>query len=317
MIEPLPGPLVAPEVDLRDFGYMPLDALRLRDSEIAIEASPEVFRASVLLWCAAWHQVPAGSLPDKDKTLAEYSRAGARWPRIRDEVLARWVRCSDGRLYHPVVAEKAREAQAAKDAQRARTKAATEAREAKRRAAHPQPDDPRDGGRYDTRDGQRDVERDDVQGKGTEGKGREGIEKTSLLSQAPARPPAEPQLALVDGPSPKPTALPDCPHLRVLALWAEVLPHLPQHEPAQWRGTRADHLRARWRETAAAKGWATPDDGMAYLRKLFAYVGQSAFLTGRTQPAPGKRPFQIELEWLVSPTNWARVIEGKYHQEAA
>jgi len=165
----LPAPLVPAEVDLRDFGYMPLDALRLRDSELAIEASPEVFRASVLLWCASWHQVPAGSLPDKDKSLADYSRAGVRWPRIREEVMSKWVRCSDGRLYHPVVAEKAREAQAAKEAQRARTKAATEAREAKRRGQQIQRDEERDVDRYE----QRDVERDVVQGKGREGKGIE------------------------------------------------------------------------------------------------------------------------------------------------
>jgi hypothetical protein len=39
------------------------------------------------------------------------------------------VKCSDGRLYHPVVAEKAKEAWSAKLAQRARTDAARKARE--------------------------------------------------------------------------------------------------------------------------------------------------------------------------------------------
>src|SRR5206468_1546129 len=34
----------------------------------------------------------------------------AEWERIKDLALDGWVRCSDGRLYHPVVAEKAREA---------------------------------------------------------------------------------------------------------------------------------------------------------------------------------------------------------------
>lgn len=109
--------------------------------------------------------------------------------------------------------------------------------------------------------------------------------------------------------------LPDCPHLDVLALWAEVLPTFPQHLPAQWKGTRADHLRARWRETAAEKQWETCAQGLAYLRKLFAYVGSSPFLSGKTKPGSGHRPFMIELEWLVNPQNWAKVIEGKYHQE--
>lgn len=132
---------------------------------------------------------------------------------------------------------------------------------------------------------------------------------------APARPASEqPALTLVGdvkGP-------PDCPHLEVLALWAEVLPALPQHLPAQWKGTRADHLRARWRETAVEKAWADQSHGLAYLRKLFEWIGRSQFLTGRARPTGAdKRAFVIELEWLVLPTNWAKVIEGKYHAETA
>jgi hypothetical protein len=55
---------------------------------------------------------------------------------------------------------------------------------------------------------------------------------------------------------------------------------------------------------------------MAYFRKLFAYVGQSKFLTGRAS-TKGDHPFIVELEWLVKPLNWAKVIEGKYHTDAA
>ena len=92
---------------------------------------------------------------------------------------------------------------------------------------------------------------------------------------------------------------------------------MPQHNPAMWRGTRADHLRARWRETADEKRWPDQAAGLAYLRKLFGYCAKSPFLMGRTPPQAGRRPFAFELEWLVAPTNWARVIEGKYHEEAA
>lgn len=139
----------------------------------------------------------------------------------------------------------------------------------------------------------------------------------SNLAVAPAFPPEKlPPLALVGEPEPQAKGPPDCPHLAVLALWAEVLPALPQHLPGQWKGARADHLRARWRETADEKGWRTAADGLAYLRKLFAYVGRSAFLTGR-ESSHGKRPFFVELEWLVRPVNWAKVHEGKYHPEKA
>jgi hypothetical protein len=141
---------------------------------------------------------------------------------------------------------------------------------------------------------------------------------TKQPTVAPALPPeGRPPLALVEPPVPKPAGPPDCPHLAILALWAEVLPALPQHLPSQWRGTRAGHLRARWRETAVEKGWKTEAEGLAYLRKLFGYVGQSRFLTGRARTVGDKPPFVAELAWLVMPQNWAKTIEGKYHSEAA
>lgn len=155
-----------------------------------------------------------------------------------------------------------------------------------------------------------------------EEKRREEEPIPSLLAQAPAFPlenrPAEaPQLCLVEASKPKARTVPDCPHQSVLALWAEVLPALPQHNPGMWTGTRSDHLRARWRETAASKGWESEPDGLTYLRKLFVYIGQSAFLTGRAKPVNGKPAFIAELAWIVSPQNWAKVHEGKYHSEAA
>jgi len=111
------------------------------------------------------------------------------------------------------------------------------------------------------------------------------------------------------------TGIPDCPHGEVLALWAEVLPAMPQHSPEMWRGSRCEHLRARWRETAVLRKWQSKDDGLKFFRKLFAYVGKSPFLTGQTKHTdPAKRPFVIELEWLVNPLNWAKVHEGKYHE---
>lgn len=120
-------PLVPADCDLRDFAFMPLDVLRLRDSELALKATGEAFRCAVLLWCAAWHQVPAGSLPDDDDTLAAfagYGRAPREWKKHRSGALRGWIKCDDGRLYHPVVAEKANEAWRAKLEQRWKTECA-------------------------------------------------------------------------------------------------------------------------------------------------------------------------------------------------
>jgi hypothetical protein len=82
---------------------MELDVRRLRDSEFAAGVTGEAFRAGVLLWCAAWHQVPAASLPDNDTELANlagYGRVVKEWRKVREQALTGFVKCSDGRLYH-------------------------------------------------------------------------------------------------------------------------------------------------------------------------------------------------------------------------
>jgi hypothetical protein len=132
----LPQPLTPPECDLRDYPWMPLDAARLLDSSLFARSTGDEFKAAVALWCKAWGQVPAGSLPDDPRDLAHLSGAGARWNKVKAMALHGWVRCSDGRLYHHVVADKAREAWERKLAQRSRTEAARAARAARRSDAH-------------------------------------------------------------------------------------------------------------------------------------------------------------------------------------
>lgn len=117
-------PLVGPEVDLRNFLFMPIDVVRLRDSGIAVCTTGDEFRAAVLLWCAAWHQLPAASLPNDDASLAQFTGYGRDikgWKKIKRGAMRGWVKCNDGRLYHPVVAEKAIESWKKKQEQRSRT----------------------------------------------------------------------------------------------------------------------------------------------------------------------------------------------------
>ncbi|CAO3445795.1 hypothetical protein [Azospirillum argentinense] len=109
----LPEPLVPAEVDIREYRFMMLDVNRLRDSRLARNSKGEEFRAAVLLWCAAWHQVPAASLPDDDSELAGFAGFGRvikEWMKVKAGAMSGWVLCSDNRWYHPVVAERALEA---------------------------------------------------------------------------------------------------------------------------------------------------------------------------------------------------------------
>lgn len=108
----LPQPLTPADAELRNFREMPIDVPRLLGSDLAHDESPEACWSAMLLWCVSWHEVPAGSLPDNDEWLAK--RAGywhkgkldPTWHEVRAGALHGWIKCSDGRLYHPVVAEK-------------------------------------------------------------------------------------------------------------------------------------------------------------------------------------------------------------------
>lgn len=123
----LESPLTPADCDLRDFQFMPLDAVRLRDSDLTALVSGDEFRSAVLLWCASWHQLPAASLPDDDRilsNLAGFGFAVDAWKAVKEGAMRGWIKCSDGRLYHPVVAEKARDAWLGKLEQRWNTEKA-------------------------------------------------------------------------------------------------------------------------------------------------------------------------------------------------
>ncbi|WP_217895005.1 DUF1376 domain-containing protein [Sphingobium sp. Z007] len=103
-------PLTSSDCDLQDFPFMPLQVARLRDSDLAATEHPEACWYAVLLWAASWHQVPAASLPDDEMVLARLCGLGRdvkTFRKHRAGALRGFVTCSDGRLYHPVVAEQA------------------------------------------------------------------------------------------------------------------------------------------------------------------------------------------------------------------
>jgi hypothetical protein len=117
-----PPPLTPADCDLRNFPYMPLDCARFRDSAFASTEDDGAFRGGVMAWVVCWHQIPAASLPDDDRQLCKllgYGREVDLWIRTRAAgALHGFVLCNDGRLYHPVIAEKANLAWTAKLHQR-------------------------------------------------------------------------------------------------------------------------------------------------------------------------------------------------------
>ncbi len=304
MTSPRPAPYPA---DTRAKGWrFELEYERIEQSDTwAIAEEVQMAQHALLfMWLAAWKQEPCGSFPNDEAVIRTKCRVPPKlWPTLRAVLLRGWWLADDGRLYHPTITARVLEML---EYRRKTAERVAKHKEAKRseRAGNALPTE------------QQQVKNDTGTGTGT-------IEEPkSLLPQAPAFPaenrPAEPpQLSLVEATKPRPKTVPDCPHQAVLALWAEVLPAMPQHNAGMWGGTRADHLRARWRETAVAEKWETETDGLAYMRRLFGYVGRSAFLTGRSKGGGDRPPFVAELAWIVNPQNWAKVHEGKYHTDAA
>lgn len=119
----LPEPMTPADCDLRGLPYMPLDTIALLESDLYAISTGDEFKAAVTLWCRAWYQVPAGSLPDCDRILASLSQTGPAWQSVRKIALRGWIKCSDGRLYHPTIAPKAIKAWQGRCAQRKRAEA--------------------------------------------------------------------------------------------------------------------------------------------------------------------------------------------------
>jgi hypothetical protein len=114
---------------------------------------------------------------------------------------------------------------------------------------------------------------------GREGKGEEGNGKE-------------------EKPTPSANAADPCPHQEIIQLYHDHLPMMPAVR--EWTPARQAKLRARWKEKAERQS-------LDWWAQFFAYVAESDFLCGRTA-----KPFTCNLEWLITPDKFAKVIEGNY-----
>lgn len=108
-----PAPLTPAECDLTDFSGFMIEVDRLRQSKqwLIAKRKPEIGFYAMNLWMASWHKRPAASIEDDDDVLCDAAMCDAKkWPRAKTDVMRGWIKCADGRLYHPIVAIKALEA---------------------------------------------------------------------------------------------------------------------------------------------------------------------------------------------------------------
>jgi hypothetical protein len=107
----LPNPLTPADCDLAGYRWMPLDVERVIDSDTFGLSTGDEFKTAFRLWAKSWKQVPAASLPNDDRLLAHLAGIEVTtWRKRKAVALRGWILCSDDRLYHPVIAEKALEA---------------------------------------------------------------------------------------------------------------------------------------------------------------------------------------------------------------
>ncbi|WP_075780063.1 hypothetical protein [Marinitoga sp. 1137] len=92
---------------------------------------------------------------------------------------------------------------------------------------------------------------------------------------------------------------PQTPYQKIIELYHTYCPSLPKVRVLN--ETRKKYIRARWKEHPDLKFW----------ENYFKSVEESDFLTGRANYG-NRNPFIADLEWLMRPNNFAKVIEGKY-----
>ncbi len=100
----------------------------------------------------------------------------------------------------------------------------------------------------------------------------------------------------------------ECPQQQIRALYAEILPSLPQ--PKKWDGDREKALRARWRGQVKEKGWSTVDEGLAWFRRFFVAVSENDWVMGRSGRGRGHENWECDIDYLLSVKGFRRIIES-------
>ncbi len=306
MTDERPTPLVPHEVDLRDFSYMPLYGDRLFRSDTWTICDDAEKAVALRLWWASWHQEPAGSLPNNDRVLCQMAGKGdviKAFRAVKVNAMLGWIECSDGRLYHPVVAQIAMEVWKTKRKKTAdnahdRERKARKRREAAGRvaAAGGSSGGNGGGGARKTTDlppeeaavsgGQADAApRTGVEGPVEYALKGKGIDEGEVGEESEMRASAQggfPSLALCAS---------------AVDAWNELAEALKLAKVQRLTETRLRSLKLRLGECGGLVGW------MAVLAK----IRSTPFLLGGS--ASG---WKVDFDFLMRPTRFTKLLEGGY-----
>ena len=116
---------------------------------------------------------------------------------------------------------------------------------------------------------------------------------------------------LVDEAAPPPRN--PCPTDRIIALYHEHLPMLSRVEVIN--DARRRSISARWKEVVSdpdiRKAQDPREAALEFFAWFFGHVATSPFLTGKS------KDWRADIDFLMTPTKFARVVEGSYHKEHA
>lgn len=106
-------------------------------------------------------------------------------------------------------------------------------------------------------------------------------------------------------------AYPRCEYEKVVALYHEKCPGL-QRVMAN-SDARRRTVGARWKDFCREDGYKTTAEVLDAFSWYFDRVAASPFLMGQSAPGFGRdRAFVADFDWLMKPTNFIKVCEGKY-----
>jgi hypothetical protein len=263
--------------DLRARSYSPIfDLQRIRQSSTWLSASPEVRPWLVLLWLLSWESIPAGTYPADDAVII--ARLGCQpefFKMYRDQLMRGWYRCTDGRLYHPVITEQVLEMLRTRRYATERQKRWREEAKAVDSAPSPVPNVSRV----------------------TSPKSRVSNALFTVSHTAEQEQEQEQEKTL--GLRPSSTAVDgkaEIPVAKVIELYHSTLPKWQSVKVLNDARRRA--IRARWGDLPSLEHW----------KAFFERVAKSPFLQNKTDAV-----FRNDnLDFLLRPVNLAKIVEGHF-----
>lgn len=150
--------------------------------------------------------------------------------------------------------------------------------------------------------------------------------KQASPSQAPCKPlpsqeqeQEQEQETNTSSSSGKPDDLLPCPVEKIVEAYHEAMPLNPRCKVLN--DTRKRAIRQRWREASRMHnqpfGYTEQADGLTAWKRFFEVCAESEFLTGRVPGRNGAPPFVADIDFLFSPSGFAKCLENKYHREQA